>query len=177
MYSKKDIIWNQFQNQTWVPQTTLLFLNSGLCPSKNFWSKRLKKGWNLRPKSGSNDSLLGPTLSPSKNFWSKRLKKGWNLRPKSGSNDSILGPTLSPGSKLCRAKWPRLSRFLVPTLSPGQNFSLLGPTLSPGSKLGRAKWPCLSRFLVPTLSPGPILSPSSAREFSIFDYFCIDFIH
>ncbi len=65
---------------------------------------------------------------PSKNFWSKRLKKGWNLRPKSGSNDSFLGPTLSPGSKLGRAKWPRLSRFLVLTLSPGQNFSLLVST-------------------------------------------------
>jgi hypothetical protein len=55
-------------------------------------------------------------------------QKGWNLRPKSGSNDSLLGSTLSTGSKLGRAKWPRLSRYLVPTLSPVQNFSILVST-------------------------------------------------
>jgi hypothetical protein len=74
------------------------------------------------------------------------------LRPKSGSNDSLLGPTLSLGSKLGRAKWARLSRFLVPTLSPGQNFSLLGPILSPGSKffgpLGSNLNPFLAQDLV-----------------------------
>ncbi len=56
-------------------------------PSKNFWSKRLKKGWNLRPKSGSNDSFLGPTLSPG----SKLGRAKWPRLSR------FLVPTLSPG--------------------------------------------------------------------------------